>query len=118
MMRLREFRISMLALAAWSLATFGATIARAANDPPPKKPNILLIVSDDTGYGDLGPYGGGEGRGMPTPNIDRMANEGLTFFSLAHPGFRGDGATIASTSAVSSAFPRFLALCTNWKNAR
>jgi KUP system potassium uptake protein len=37
---------------------------------------------------------------------------------LAHPGFRGDGATIASTSAVSSAFPRFLALCTNWKNAR
>jgi hypothetical protein len=38
--------------------------------------------------------------------------------SMAHPGFRGDGATIASTSAVSSAFPRFLALCTNWKNAR
>jgi hypothetical protein len=37
---------------------------------------------------------------------------------LAHPGFRGDGATIASTSVVSSAFPRFLALCTNWKNAR
>jgi hypothetical protein len=32
---------------------------------------------------------------------------------LAHPVFRGDGATIASTSAVSSAFPRFLALCTN-----
>jgi hypothetical protein len=30
-----------------------------------KKPNILFIVSDDTGYGDLGPYGGGEGRGMP-----------------------------------------------------
>jgi len=28
------------------------------------KPNILFIVSDDTGYGDLGPYGGGEGRGM------------------------------------------------------
>ncbi|MGB5309701.1 MAG: hypothetical protein WBN45_12425, partial [Arenicellales bacterium] len=42
------------------------------------KPNILLIVSDDTGYGDLGPYGGGEGRGMPTPNIDRMAEDGIT----------------------------------------
>jgi len=46
------------------------------------KPNILFIVSDDTGYGDLGPYGGGEGRGMPTPNIDRMAGEGITFFSF------------------------------------
>ena len=46
------------------------------------KPNILLIVSDDTGYGDLGPYGGGEGRGMPTPSIDRMAAEGMTFFSF------------------------------------
>jgi len=46
------------------------------------KPNILLIVSDDTGYGDLGPYNGGEGRGMPTPNIDKMANEGMTFYSF------------------------------------
>jgi arylsulfatase len=47
-----------------------------------QKPNIVLIVSDDTGYGDLGPYGGGEGRGMPTPNIDRLASEGMTFFSF------------------------------------
>ena len=47
-----------------------------------KKPNILFIVSDDTGYGDLGPYGGGVGRGMPTPNIDRMAADGMTFFSF------------------------------------
>jgi len=46
------------------------------------KPNIILIVSDDTGYGDLGPYGGGAGRGMPTPNIDRMADEGMTMFSF------------------------------------
>jgi len=47
-----------------------------------EKPNIILIVSDDTGYGDLGPYGGGAGRGMPTPNIDRLADEGLTFYSF------------------------------------
>jgi arylsulfatase A-like enzyme len=46
------------------------------------KPNIILLVSDDTGYGDLGPYGGGEGRGMPTPNIDRLANEGMQFYSF------------------------------------
>ena len=31
------------------------------------KPNILLIVGDDVGWGDLGAYGGGVGRGMATP---------------------------------------------------
>ncbi len=46
-----------------------------------QKPNIILIVSDDFGYGDSGPYGGGVGRGMPTPNIDRLAAEGMTFYS-------------------------------------
>ncbi|MHC8307043.1 arylsulfatase [Pseudomonas sp. PB3P13] len=47
-----------------------------------EKPNILFIVSDDTGYGDLGPYGGGVGRGMPTPRIDELAAEGMTFYSF------------------------------------
>lgn len=56
--------------------------ASTATNPAGSKPNILLIVSDDTGFGDLGPYGGGAGRGMPTPNIDRMADEGMTFFSF------------------------------------
>lgn len=49
---------------------------------PAQKPNIIMIISDDTGYGDLGPYGGGAGRGMPTPNIDKLAAEGMTFFSF------------------------------------
>jgi arylsulfatase len=39
-------------------------------------------VSDDTGYGDLGPYGGGVGRGMPTPNIDKLAKGGMQFYSF------------------------------------
>ena len=47
-----------------------------------QKPNIILIVSDDFGYGDSGPYGGGENRGMPTPNLDRVAAEGMTFLSF------------------------------------
>lgn len=47
-----------------------------------KKPNIILIVSDDFGYGDAGVYGGGPNRGMPTPNLDRMAQEGMTFFTF------------------------------------
>ncbi|MGO8666243.1 sulfatase-like hydrolase/transferase, partial [Rhizobium ruizarguesonis] len=47
-----------------------------------RKPKILFIASDDTGYGDLGPYGGGNGRGPPTPNLAKMAEEGMTFFSF------------------------------------
>src|SRR4029077_19390623 len=47
-----------------------------------QKPNIVLIVSDDFGYGDAGVYGGGPGRGMPTPNLDLLAGEGMTFFSF------------------------------------
>ncbi|MEQ8786088.1 MAG: arylsulfatase [Pirellulaceae bacterium] len=70
---------SFIVLASALVAVCGALAPAFAQQ---KKPNILLIVSDDTGYGDLGPYGGGEGRGMPTPNIDRMAREGMTFFSF------------------------------------
>jgi arylsulfatase A-like enzyme len=47
-----------------------------------QKPNIIMIVSDDFGYGDAGVYLGGEARGMPTPNIDRMAAEGMMFTSF------------------------------------
>jgi arylsulfatase A-like enzyme len=46
------------------------------------KPNILFIVSDDTGYGDTGPYLGGEARGMQTPNIDQLAKDGMMFTSF------------------------------------
>ena len=69
-----------VAVAAVVAAMLVAGAAHAANTSG--KPNILFIVSDDTGYGDLGPYGGGEGRGMPTPNIDRLASDGMTFFSF------------------------------------
>jgi len=62
-----------------ALAAIAAGLAPASAQD---KPNIILLVSDDTGYGDLGPYGGGEGRGMPTPNIDRLAAEGMQFFSF------------------------------------
>lgn len=41
------------------------------------KPNVVFILADNVGYGDLGCYGGGELRGAPTPRLDRMAREGL-----------------------------------------
>jgi arylsulfatase A-like enzyme len=64
------------------IVTFLVAIAPGFGLAAQSKPNILLIVSDDCGYGDLGPYGGGDGRGMPTPNFDRMAADGMTFFSF------------------------------------
>jgi len=51
-------------------------------DSDNKKPNIVLILSDDFGYGDAGCYGGGENRGMPTPHLDRIAAEGMQFLSF------------------------------------
>lgn len=47
------------------LATFVAAGAPAQN----QKPNIVFILADNVGYGDLGPDGGGELRGAPTPRI-------------------------------------------------
>ena len=60
----------------------GVGLATAPATAQEKKPNIILIMGDDHGYGDIGVYGGGEGRGMPTPNLDRLANEGMQFWSF------------------------------------
>jgi len=43
----------------------------------PDKPNIVLVLADNLGWGELGCYGGGALRGAPTPRIDRLATEGL-----------------------------------------
>ena len=86
----RNMLLAGTTVAAVSALAAAAPVQTAQAEPkqkqqpaaPAGRPNIIMIVSDDTGYGDLGPYGGGEGRGMPTPNIDRLAAEGMTFFSF------------------------------------
>jgi arylsulfatase len=50
-----------------------ASSAAAADNTP----NVVFILADNVGYGDMGPYGGGQLRGMPTPRADQLANEGL-----------------------------------------
>lgn len=45
-------------------------------EPGKNKPNIIFILADDLGYGDLGCYGQGK---IKTPNIDTMASEGMRF---------------------------------------
>jgi len=45
---------------------------------PANRPNIVLMLSDNIGYGDIGAFQGGEIRGVPTPNIDSIADDGVT----------------------------------------
>jgi arylsulfatase A-like enzyme len=41
------------------------------------QPNVVILLADNVGYGDIGVYGAGEIRGMPTPRIDEIARDGL-----------------------------------------
>ena len=62
-------RKTLAALLLLSLWTVTASVSAAA-----EKPNIVLIYIDDLGYGDIGVYGC---KDIPTPNIDRLAAEGV-----------------------------------------
>ena len=81
---------SGLSLLAAAAALMGAGWSIQAADPessPPatgqqaKKPNIVILMTDDTGWNDFGCYGGGASLGHPTPNIDKVAKEGAVFTS-------------------------------------
>lgn len=46
-----------------------------------RRPNVLIVLMDDVGWGDFGCYGGGVAVGAPTPHIDRLAASGLRLTS-------------------------------------
>jgi arylsulfatase len=66
----RRILVFVLALA----ISLGFGTATAAE---PDRPNILLILLDNTGWGDFGCYGGGALRGAPSPRIDELASQGM-----------------------------------------
>jgi arylsulfatase A-like enzyme len=75
MLRNNLIKYGLAALTA-STALLGAgEIAQAQN----QRPNVVFILADNVGYGDMGPYGGGELRGCPTPRTDQLAREGMRF---------------------------------------
>ena len=66
----------------------------AAGQQPPSatRPNVLLIITDDLGYGDIGSYGAPD---VKTPNLDRLAKEGVRLTD-----FYANGATCTPTRAA------------------
>ena len=67
----------ILTLIALSLSAFGTLQARE------KQPNILLILADDLGYGDLGCYN--PASKIPTPHLDQLAEKGIRFTDAHSP---------------------------------
>src|SRR6184192_1796763 len=47
-----------------------------------RRPNIVLMLTDNLGYGELGIYGGGILHGAPTPRIDKLASEGARLLNF------------------------------------
>src|SRR5215204_3195957 len=66
------FRIATAAALSAVIVLLCASVSAQKNDGP--RPNIVLIITDDLGYGDLGSYGAPD---VKTPNIDRLARDGV-----------------------------------------
>ncbi len=61
-----------------ALAIYAASMASQAAD----RPNVVLMVMDNLGWGEIGAYGGGILRGAETPRLDALANEGMKLLNF------------------------------------
>lgn len=74
-MKLMNYTLGLLAGTSLPTVTITAE-ALASQESTDKQPNIILIVADDLGYGDLSCYGAHR---IQTPGMDRIGNEGIRF---------------------------------------
>jgi len=65
-----------------SVLAAGALMSAMPVQAAEGRPNILFILADNLGYGEVGCYGGGVTRGAATPHIDRLATEGLRLLNM------------------------------------
>ena len=72
-MLLKRMLLGILSISILATPVFSQT----TSESKPKKPNVVFILADNVGYGDLGSYGGGESRGAPTPRADELAKSVL-----------------------------------------
>ncbi len=68
------FRVLLLAICGGRV--MGGFALLSAAEPAPRKPNIVFVMADDLGYGDLGCFGQ---KIIRTPNIDALAADGMKF---------------------------------------
>jgi arylsulfatase len=61
---------------------FAVILLAASASGQDKRPNIVFLLMDNLGYGEVGCYGGGALRGAPTPRIDKLASEGLRLTNM------------------------------------
>lgn len=70
-----QFKIGAIALVLLVTALSGCKQAKSKKESQDTRPNIILLVADDLGYSDIGPFGGD----IHTPALDKLATEGLLF---------------------------------------
>jgi arylsulfatase A-like enzyme len=67
-------RLRIVMLSVMVAAIFGSGAVAQRTNQSPTKPNVVLVIMDDIGYGDLGSYGVTDAK---TPNLDRLARAGV-----------------------------------------
>jgi arylsulfatase A-like enzyme len=89
----RPWRRALAGVFTAAILAFHASAQTNSVPPGPRKPCILLVLADDLGWGDLGCYGQ---QNIKTPNLDRLAAQGMRFTSF----YAGNSLSVASRTVL------------------